>query len=65
MLLCLSCCAAAQMPADFTNDKIINIYDLAVMCEHWLGDVQPVNQRRISVERKDDRLVFINNASKS
>jgi beta-glucosidase len=40
IILCIVCCASAQMPADFTNNKIVNIEDLAVMSEYWLDNVQ-------------------------
>lgn len=39
-LLCFAYCASAQMPADFTNNKIVNFEDLAVISEHWLDYVQ-------------------------
>ena len=39
IVLCVVCCASAQMPADFTNNKIVNFADLAVMGEYWLDSV--------------------------
>jgi beta-glucosidase len=38
---CFAVCAFAKIPADFTNDKIVNIQDLAVVCYYWLDDVTP------------------------
>ncbi len=58
IILCITCCASAHIPADFTNDKIVNIYDLAVMCEHWLADVQPYTDGDVNGNGKVNLLDF-------
>ncbi|MEN6387200.1 MAG: glycoside hydrolase family 3 C-terminal domain-containing protein [Phycisphaerales bacterium] len=40
-IFCFTVCAFAKIPADFTNDKTVNIQDLAVVCYYWLNDVTP------------------------